>query len=61
MDIRCGMEKSILERGGVRSVSEVSFICGFNDPLCFSKVFKQETGLSPADLLKVETSERSAV
>lgn len=38
--------------GGIRSVNEVSFLCGYGDPLYFSKVFKRETGKSPVAYLK---------
>jgi len=30
-------------------VRHVGFSVGYNDPLAFSKVFKQETGLSPSE------------
>jgi AraC-like DNA-binding protein len=37
---------------GVRSVKNVALLCGFGDPLYFSKVFRLEMGLSPSDYLR---------
>jgi len=34
------------------SVAGVAGICGYNDPLYFSKVFKKKTGLSPKEYIK---------
>ncbi|NSW89691.1 MAG: AraC family transcriptional regulator [Firmicutes bacterium] len=34
------------------SISEVSFMVGYENPLYFSRVFKQETGISPRDYRK---------
>lgn len=36
-----------LIRGGVSNVRELSEMCGYNDPLYFSKAFKRRFGLSP--------------
>ena len=37
---------------GVESVKSVAMLSGFSDALYFSKIFKQETGLSPSEYLK---------
>ena len=37
---------------GVESVKNVAFLCGFRDPLYFSKVFREEMGLSPKEYLQ---------
>lgn len=36
------------------SISELAFMCGFEDALYFSKVFKKRTGVSPREYLKKE-------
>ena len=35
-----------------RFVQEVSFSCGYKDPLYFSRVFKKITGVSPREMIK---------
>ena len=37
---------------GVQSVSEIAVLCGYSDPLYFSKVFKKSAGLSPTEYMK---------
>ncbi len=32
---------------GLTSVKDISYLCGFNEPLYFSKVFKSKMGISP--------------
>ena len=36
---------------GVAGVQNIAFLCGFNDPLYFSKVFKSKMGISPREHL----------
>lgn len=36
---------------GVSAIKNVSILCGFDDPLYFSKVFKEAIGVSPRDYL----------
>ena len=36
---------------GVESVKNVAFLCGFRDPLYFSKVFRAQMGCSPKEYL----------
>lgn len=40
---------------GVKEVSKVSEMCGFTDPLYFSKVFKKYNGVSPRDYINKKT------
>lgn len=37
---------------GFTSVKDIAFLCGYNDPLYFSKVFKAKTGVSPREYQK---------
>ena len=39
----------------VDSVKNVSLLCGFNDPLYFSKIFKESVGVSPREYLAKKT------
>jgi AraC-like DNA-binding protein len=46
---------------GITSVKDLSFLCGFRDPLYFSKVFKMRMGISPSghiERLSQQTDER---
>ena len=36
---------------GVNSVKNIAFLCGFNDSMYFSKVFKQDLGMSPKEYI----------
>ncbi|MCI8544080.1 MAG: AraC family transcriptional regulator [Lachnospiraceae bacterium] len=40
-----------------RSISEISYQCGFPDPLYFSRIFKEKTGLSPSEFRQADNSE----
>jgi len=42
----------LLMEHGVESVKNISFLCGFRDPLYFSKVFRADMGLSPKEYLQ---------
>ena len=49
MDLRIEKAKLLLsDRAQHRTVSDVAYAVGFNDPLYFSKVFKSRTGKSPS-------------
>ncbi|MBQ2273664.1 MAG: helix-turn-helix transcriptional regulator, partial [Clostridia bacterium] len=37
---------------GVESVKNVAYLCGFRDPLYFSKVFRESLGVSPKEYLR---------
>lgn len=43
---------------GFSSVKEIAFLCGFNDPLYFSKVFKQKTSQAPREYISTNRSEK---
>ena len=42
----------LLMEHGVESVKNIAFLCGFRDPLYFSKVFRADMGLSPKEYLQ---------
>lgn len=47
------VNKSIeLLRNTALSVKEISYQCGFRSPQYFSRIFKQQTGMSPRDLTR---------
>ena len=50
-DLRVKHAAFLLEQG-VESVKVVAMLSGFSDALYFSRIFKQETGLSPSDYIK---------
>lgn len=39
---------SIIESGEYEKLSEVAFMCGYDDPLYFSKVFKEKYKVCPS-------------
>ncbi len=41
-----------LMENNINSISSIASLCGYNDPLYFSKVFKKHTGMSPSKYLK---------
>jgi signal transduction histidine kinase/AraC-like DNA-binding protein len=49
--IRISKAKELLHQN-LLSISEIAFECGFNEPSYFSRVFKEETGVSPAEFLR---------
>ncbi len=44
---------------GVNAVKNVALLCGYFDPLYFSKVFKEKTGMSPKEYVKNKTGENA--
>ena len=47
-------EEQLIERG-FRSVSEIASMCGYSDPLYFSKVFKKSVGKTPHEYITNRT------
>lgn len=45
------MEQAVLSNNKI-SISDIALLCGFNDALYFSKIFKKHTGLSPTEYIK---------
>ena len=43
-------------RSSEYNVSEVAWACGFSDPFYFSKVYKENSGISPSKVLSFSTS-----
>ena len=57
--LRLDQAKALIREGG-RTMAEISYTAGFNDPHYFSKIFKQEFGQTPTGYrasLKQESSE----
>jgi len=50
--------KSLITDSGVTEVSRLSELCGFTDPLYFSKVFKKYIGASPSTYIKNKNGSR---
>jgi YesN/AraC family two-component response regulator len=46
---------------GIKSIKNVAILCGFNDPLYFSKVFKNIVGISPKDYLALNDENRNRI
>lgn len=44
---------------GLSCVSEIACLCGYTDPLYFSKVFKKKMGISPREYIKQTRESRS--
>lgn len=53
--IRLNQAENMLN-SGVHNVSEVAVECGFSDVFYFSKVFKENRGLAPSEILKSRRS-----
>jgi AraC-like DNA-binding protein len=49
-DIRINNACNLIKKG-FTSIKDVAFLCGFNDPLYFSKVFKQKLGITPTEFI----------
>ena len=47
----------LLMENGVTSIKNVACLCGFSDPLYFSKVFREAVGVSPKDFKKTKSAE----
>jgi AraC-like DNA-binding protein len=45
---------TLVERG-LTAVNDISYLCGYNDPLYFSKVFKSRMGTTPKDYIKLKS------
>ena len=43
------------------SISEIAHLCGFHEPLYFSRVFRKKYGLSPSDFKNLAHQQRQAV
>ncbi len=43
--------RTLMEQN-MTSVQDIAYLCGFSDPLYFSRVFKRETGVSPKEFVR---------
>ena len=41
---------------GARTIMDIAFLCGFHDPLYFSKMFRKKYGISPRNYTRAERS-----
>ena len=46
--LRLERAKQLIREGG-RTMAEISYATGFNDPHYFSKIFKKEYGITPTE------------
>ena len=53
--MRLRRAQALIREGG-RTMTEVSYAVGFNDPHYFSKIFKKEFGVKPTDYRRTTTS-----
>jgi len=51
-NLRMQYATELIERG-FRSVSEIASMCGYSDPLYFSKVFKKLHAISPTEYIRI--------
>ena len=49
--VRINNAVKLMDQNSGMSISDIAFACGFDDPLYFSKVFKQHKGISPSQYL----------
>ena len=49
--IRINNACSLMSKGFC-SIKDVAFLCGYNDPLYFSRVFKERMGLAPTEFIR---------
>lgn len=40
--------------GNITSVKDIALLCGFSDPMYFSRLFRQSTGLTPREYIKMK-------
>jgi len=48
-DIRLTKAKEMLEKAGVRNISEIAYAVGFNDPKYFTRCFTKHYGVNPSN------------
>jgi len=44
---------------GITAVKNIAFLCGYQDPLYFSNVFKKTFGISPSDFISRRNNEQA--
>ncbi len=51
-ELRLSSAADLLRGGTSRSITEIARMCGYNDPLYFSRMFKKKYGVSPREYIK---------
>ena len=51
LDLRLTLAKKLISDGETH-IAEISRICGYKDPLYFSKIFSRACGISPTEAIK---------
>ncbi len=49
--VRINNAIKLIDQTGSMNISDIAFACGYDDPLYFSKVFKQHKGMSPTQYM----------
>ena len=52
MNVRIGYAKYLIDNQGYTGIKDIATLCGYTDPLYFSKVFKKHLGLSPREYIR---------
>ena len=63
VDKRLKMAAELLvtdDNAGARTIMDIAFLCGFHDPLYFSKMFKKKYGTAPRRYLETRLKSESA-
>ncbi len=53
--------ESLIKNGNIKSISEVAYLCGFNDSNYFSNAFKKMYNITPSELKKQNEKENQYV
>ena len=52
VSVRVGYARLLITRQGYTGVKDIASLCGYDDPLYFSKVFKKYVGVAPREFIR---------